>query len=79
MVLYLINEVTSLSGVPLFIHFQIKNLYDPVEVESAERAGVLGAAVAQCAAVQIQSSSSSFHRLDMTLAVAEALNPNKLN
>ena len=23
------------------------------------------------------SSSSSFHRLDMTLAVAEALNPNK--
>ena len=23
--------------------------------------------------------SSSFHRLDMTLAVAEALNPNKLN
>ena len=24
-------------------------------------------------------SSSSFHRLDMTLAVAEALNPNKPN
>ena len=24
-------------------------------------------------------SSSSFHSLDMTLAVAEALNPNKLN
>ena len=24
-------------------------------------------------------SSSSFHRLDMTLAAAEALNPNKLN
>ena len=24
-------------------------------------------------------SSSSFHRLDMTLAVAEALNPNKQN
>ena len=24
-------------------------------------------------------SSSSFHRLDMTLAVAEALNPNKTN
>ena len=23
--------------------------------------------------------SSSFHRLDMTLSVAEALNPNKLN
>ena len=27
----------------------------------------------------ISSSSSSFHRLDMTLAVAEALNPNKPN
>ena len=25
------------------------------------------------------SSSSSFHRLDMTLTVAEALNPNKPN
>ena len=28
---------------------------------------------------QMTVSSSSFHRLDMTLAVAEALNPNKPN
>ena len=28
---------------------------------------------------RILISSSSFHRLDMTLAVAEALNPNELN
>ena len=29
--------------------------------------------------IKLISSSSSFHRLDMTLAVAEALNPNKPN